>query len=156
MKRASTNFLRLAIILVGLGVLALCIFALPAMWHGGSEEFPAATNALLLIVIGMYVTAAPFFFGLWQTFKLLKYIDQGTAFSQASVQALRKIKYCAGIIAIMYVGGTPLLIPIAHADDAPGVVLICAVIAGAPVVIAVFAAVLQRLVENAVGVTNNK
>lgn len=152
MKRGSTIFLRLAVFVIGLAVLALCVFALPSMWKGGSEEFPAASQAILLIMIGMYASAVPFFIALWQTLRLLSYIDHNKAFSELSVKALRNIKYCAVIIAIFYIAGVPLLLPIAEADDAPGLIIIGMVIAGAPVVVAVFAAVLQRLLQNAIDI----
>ena len=152
MKRGSTIFLRFAIFLMGIVVLALCIFALPEMWRGGSEEFPMASDAVFLIMIGLYVTAVPFFIALWHTLKLLSYIDHNTAFSDLSVKALKNIKYCAIIIAVLYVGGVPLLLPIAEADDAPGLVPIGMVIACAPIVIAVFAAVLEKLLQNAIDI----
>jgi hypothetical protein len=150
MKRGSTHFLRFVIFVLGAGVLALSIFGLPAMWDGGSEEFPEASRAVFLIMIGLYATTIPFFIALWQTLKLLKYIDQDRAFSDASVTALRNIKRCATAIAVLYVAGVPLLYPIADADDAPGLLLMGMVVAGAPIVIAVFAAVLQRLLRNAI------
>jgi hypothetical protein len=152
MKRGSTIFLRGALSLLGAGVLALCIFALPAMWKGGSAEFPGASHALFLIMIGMYATTVPFFFALWQTSNLLKYIDQNRAFSDLSVTALRNIKRCATIIAVLYVGGVPLLAPIAQADDAPGLMLLGMAVACAPIVVAVFAAVLERLLQNALDI----
>jgi len=150
MKRGSTNFLRLAIVIIGMGVLALCIFALPSMWTDGSKEFPAASYAVFLIMIGLYVTAIPFFVALWQTLKLLRYIDQNKAFSNLSVKALENIKHCAAIIATIYIGGIPLLFPIADADDAPGLIIFGTILAGAPLVVAVFAAILQRLLQNAI------
>jgi cytochrome bd-type quinol oxidase subunit 2 len=152
MKRKATNFLRIIIFLIGMGVLALCIFALPAMWKGGSEEFPMASRAFFLIMLGMYATATPFYFALWQTLKLLSYIDQNKAFSDLSMQALKNIKYCAIIISAFYVGGVPLLFPIADADDAPGLVAIGTAIACVPIVVAVFSALLQRLLKNAIDI----
>jgi len=152
MKKGSTHFLRFIIFLLGLGVLALYIFALPNMWKGGSEEFPAASRAVFLLMIGMYATAVPFFVALWQTLKLLNYIDQNTAFSDLSVKALKNIKYCATVIAALYVAGVPLLFPIANADDAPGMIIIGMGIACAPIAVAVFAAVLQRLLQNAIDI----
>ena len=131
-------------------VLALCIFALPEMWQGGSVEFPMVDYAIFLIMMGMYVTAVPFFIALWQTLKLLTYIDQNKAFSELSVKALRNIKRCAAIIAVLYVGGVPLLFPIADAEDAPGMLIIGMIIACAPITVAVFAAVLQKLLQNAI------
>ena len=151
-KLRSTNFLRLAIFIIGIVVLAFCIFGLPAMWKGGSEEFPVASFSVILIVISMYATAIPFFIALWQTLKLLSHIDQNKAFSDLSVKALKNIKYCAIIVAVFYIIDVPLLFPIAEADDAPGLIIIGAAIACAPIVVAVFAAVLQKLLQSAIDI----
>ncbi|MFA5134029.1 MAG: DUF2975 domain-containing protein [Patescibacteria group bacterium] len=152
MKQVSTNFLRFVIFIIGIGVLALCIFALPTMWKGGSKEFPTADHAVFLIMIGMYTAVIPFFIALWQALKLLSYIDQNKAFSDLSVKALKNIKYCAGVISILYIGGVPLLFPIAEADDAPGLMLIGMAIACAPIVVAAFAAILEKLLQNAIDI----
>src|SRR3989344_3216639 len=138
MNRWYTIFLRATIFVIGASVLALCIFALPSAWKGGSAEFPTASRSVFLIAIGLYVTAIPFFIALWQALKLLNYIDKGQAFSDLSVRALNKIKYCAILIGILYLGGVPLLFPIADADDAPGLVVIRFAIACIPIVVAAF------------------
>lgn len=150
MKNISTYFLRFMSFVFGLGVLALCIFALPSIWKGGSIEFPEASLAIYFIVIGLYVTAIPFFFGLWQVYKLLGYIDKDSIFSELSLGALRKIKYSAGVIALLYVGGVPLLLPIAEADDAPGLILIGMGIALIPVTVTVFSMILEKLLKQVV------
>lgn len=150
MKKISTNFLRFMISLIGLGVLALCIFALPSLWQDGSVEYPEASNAFLLIMIGMYATTIPFYFALWQTFKLLNYIDRNQAFSASAIKALRNIKYSALVISVIYVAGIPLLLPIAEADDAPGLMVFGPAFACAPVAVTAFSAVLQRLLETAI------
>jgi hypothetical protein len=150
MEKGSTLVLKTTVLFMGAVVVALCIFALPSIWKGGSAEFPEASRSVYLIVIGLYATTIPFFIALWQTLKLLSYIDKNTAFSDLSVEALKKIKYCAIVIAIIYMAGLPLLLPIAEADDAPGLLLFGFVIACAPIVIAVFAAVLQRLLRSAI------
>ncbi|HEY9480747.1 MAG TPA: DUF2975 domain-containing protein [Candidatus Paceibacterota bacterium] len=152
MKKGSTYFLRFAVFIMGLIVLALCIFALPSIWKGGSAEYPSASNSVFLIVIGLYATTIPFFIALWQTLKLLGYIDRNTAFSELSVRALRNIKRSWTVISILYIAGVPLLFPIADADDAPGLILIGAAIACAPITVAVFAAVLERLLKNAIDI----
>jgi hypothetical protein len=152
MKKGSTFFLRAVIIVMGLVVLALEIFALPSIYKGGSAEYPEASRALLTIMAIMYISAIPFYIALWQTLKLLGYIDKNIAFSDLSVKALKNIKYCAIAVSVAYFVIVPFLIPIAEADDAPGLVLIGGVIACAPVVIAVFAEVLQRLLKNAIDI----
>lgn len=150
MVKKGTWILRAAVLGLGLIVLALCIFALPSMWRGVSEQYPVASYALFLVAVGMYMTTVPFYVALWQTLKLLSYIDKNLAFSELSVQALRNIKICAAVIGALYVGGIPLLYPIADADDAPGLILIGTAFACTPIVVAIFAAVLERLLGEAI------
>lgn len=150
MKKSSTFILKGTVFFLGAVVIALCIFALPSAWKGGSAEFPTASTAVICIVMILYATVVPFFIALWQTLKLLSYIDKHIAFSDLSVNALKKIKYCAISIAAFYFINVPLLFPIADADDAPGLLIVGFVIACAPVVVAVFAAVLERLLKNAI------
>jgi MFS superfamily sulfate permease-like transporter len=142
MKRGTTLFLKIAVILIGIPVLALCIFWLPSF--ANYLHYP--------VLIGMYAAAIPFFFALYQALKLLSYIDKNKAFSELSVKALKNIKYCAITIGVLYAGLIPLLIPIADADDAPGLVGIPVIIIFASSTIAVFAAVLQKLLKEAIDI----
>ncbi|HET8574797.1 MAG TPA: DUF2975 domain-containing protein [Candidatus Paceibacterota bacterium] len=144
MKKGSTWFLRGVVCLVGIAALALCLFVLPIGLRGD------ATGMYKPIVLGMYVSAIPFFWALYQTLKLLGYVDKNTAFSELSVRALKNIKYCAFVVSGLYTIGTPYIFHVADKDDAPGVVAITLVIIFASFVIAVFAAVLQRLLQNAI------
>lgn len=148
MKSGSTLFLQGIIVLLGLAAIAICVFALPEIWKGGPVEYPSASFAIRLIVIGLYATAIPFFIALWQALKLLRYIRENKAFSDLSVNALRNSKRCWAVIALLYLGGVPLLLPIAQADDAPGLLPIGLIISFAPVTVAVFAAVLERLLRS--------
>lgn len=150
LKQGSTWFLRGAIIFLGLGILALCIFAFPTMSKSMLIEFPNLIYPWQLILTGMYATVVPFFFALYQGLKLLNYIDQNKAFSDLSVRALKYIKSSAITMGVIYVMGMPLFFSIANADDAPGVVIVGMIITCAPLVIAVFAAILQKLVQNAI------
>jgi hypothetical protein len=129
---------------MGLVVLALCIFVLP---QGIAQEWN--TN-LLPVVISMYGAAIPFYVVLYQTLVLLNLIDKNKAFSDASVKALGRIKVSAAIIAALYTISLPYFYYVAQSEDAPGVMVIGSLFAGAPLVIAVFAAVLQKLLYNAI------
>jgi hypothetical protein len=152
MKRASTHFLRFALFVMAAIVLALCMFALPSMWRGASAEFPYATAAVSGIVVILGLSAIPFFVALWRANTLLGNIDRNAAFSEGSVDALRSIKRCAIVIAVLLWINVPLLFPIAEIDDAPGLVLFGAAFACAPIVVAVFAAILQKLIQNAIDI----
>jgi hypothetical protein len=138
--------LRAVIFLIGAGVLALCVIVLPAAIV--SEE----AGYYRPLLLGMYVPALPFFAALYQTLRLLSYIDQNKAFSPLSVKALKKIKYCAIAISVLYASGMPYIVYVADRDDAPGAVAIGLIIIFASFVIAVFAAVLERLLQNAIDI----
>ncbi|NEU05650.1 DUF2975 domain-containing protein [Clostridium senegalense] len=142
MKRYSTIFLKISVILIGIPILALCIFLLPGF-----------INYLHLpILMGVYATAISYFFALYQVLKLLNYIDKNKAFSELSVKALKYIKYCANTISVIYAVIIPFLFPIAEVDDAPGLIAFPIIIVFASVVIAVFVAVLQRLLQDAIDI----
>lgn len=145
-KKGSTLFLRGVILLIGAGVLAICVFVLP---HGIAAENDGYYRPIFL---GLYVSAVPFFLVLYQTLKLLHYIDKNTAFSDLSVQSLKTIKYCAVTISTLFTIGLPYIYYAANRDDAPGVLALALVIILASAAIAVFTAVLQRLLKNAIDV----
>ena len=156
MKRGSTIFLRGAVSLFGVAVLALCIFGLPqfAVWF--TQDAAAMTSVgnhlYYPILIWLYAPAIPFFTVLYQTFKLLGYIDRKTAFSYLYIKALQKIQHCDVAMGIQYLLGMPLVYFSAQVEDAPGLVLIGAAFACSPLVIATFAAVLRRLLKEAVDI----
>ena len=150
MKQPSTLFLKAVLVLIGLAVLTFCIFAIPAIANGIGIEFPSIAPLRHAILVGLWATAVPFFIALYQAFKLLSYIDKNIAFSDLSVKALRNIKYAAIAMSGLYMLGMPVVFMIAEADDAPGAVLFGLLFACSPIVIAVFAAVLQKLVKSAI------
>jgi len=148
MKQGTTLFLRIAVILMGIPVLALGIVAIP--WLMNNPVSTSYSHLLYPIIIGMYVSTIPFFVALYQAFKLLIYIDKNKAFSYLSVKALKNIKFCALIICSVYVIALPFVFLVAELDDAPGLVIVGMVPSFASLVIAVFAAVLQRLLKEAI------
>ncbi len=148
MKRGSTIFLKIAVFLIGTPVLVLCIFSLP--WLANNPINPEYGHILYPIIVGTYLTVIPFYIALYQAFKLLSYIDKNKSFSLISVKALKNIKYCAITISILYVVMMPFIYLVADKDDAPGLIIIGMVPIFASIVIAVFAAVLQRLLGEAI------
>ncbi|HDR3889249.1 TPA: DUF2975 domain-containing protein [Bacillus cereus] len=152
MKQRSTLFLKTAIILIGIPVLALCIFLVPNIGNYAAELYPDIAYIKYLILINLYATVVPFYFALYQAFKLVSFIDKGNAFSKLSVRALKKIKQCAVTISILYVVGMPLFYLVAERDDAPGIIILGMLLIFSSMVIAVFAAVLQRLLKDAIDI----
>lgn len=148
MKQGSTLFLKIAVFLIGAPVLALGIFGVTYLVNNPAN--PNYAHILYPIVIGMYISVIPFFVALYQAFKLLSYIDKSLAFSDFSVKALQKIKFCAMTMSGVYIVILPFIFLVAELDDAPGLVIVGMVPIFAPMVIAVFAAVLQRLLQEAI------
>jgi hypothetical protein len=150
MKRGSTLFLKIVIVLIGIPVLALCIFLVPEIANYAVKLYPDFSIIKYYVFIDLYASAIPFYIALYQAFKLLGYIDKNIAFSEKSVQVLKNIKNCAITISGVYVAGMPLFYLIGEKDDAPGVIVIGMVMIFASMVIAVFAAVLQKLLKDAI------
>ncbi|GHI00119.1 DUF2975 domain-containing protein [Neobacillus kokaensis] len=152
MKKVSTLFLKIAVILIGIPVLALCIFLVPELANVTVKLLPNFAYIKYLVYAVFYASAIPFYYALYQAFKLLRYIDKNEAFSEISVKALEKIKYCAITISILHVLTLPLFYLFAENDDAPGVIFVGLVVPFASMVIAVFAAVLQKLLQEAIDI----
>lgn len=148
--RTSTWFLRLVLIVIAVMAALLCLFAFPEMWRSFDFEDQMLAKPMRGVIIRWYISAIPFVVGLWQSWKLLGYIDRGVAFSELSTSALRRINQCAVIIAVVMASALPFFYGFAEIDDAPGVVVVGTMFVGAPIVVAVFAALLQKLLRNAI------
>jgi len=146
MKHSSTLFLQSVIFLIGIVVLYACVVGIP--WLVGAPGLGGYDPILL----SLYIPTIPFFFALFQATRLLNYIDTNRAFSVLSVKAFRSIKLCAVSIAGFFAIALPYIFYVADKDDSPGALLIGLVIMFASLVIATFAAVLQKLVQNAVDI----
>jgi hypothetical protein len=155
MKKGSTLLLKLAVIVMGIPVLLIAVLILPKIvleamgFIGEGMQLPWIVLGLMAI---MYISAIPFYMALYQALKLLGYIDRNEAFSELSVGSLKIIRNCAFTISALYVAALPFIFMIAQWDDAPGLALLGLVIVGAALVIAVFAAVLQRLLKQAIDI----
>lgn len=125
----------------------LCIFLVPEIGHVAAEMLPDWAYINYFVIAIFYAAVIPFYLALYQAYKLLLFIDKNKAFSESSVIALKKIKYCAITISCLHVLNVPLFYLFAEIDDAPGAVFVGLVVPIASMVIAVFAAVLQRLFQ---------
>lgn len=148
MKQKSTFFLKTAIMIIGLPILALSLFGAYLLIQNPAN--PKYAFILYPIVIGLYSSTVPFYMALYKAFKLLTYIDQGIAFSERSEGALKHIKYYTSAFCLIYVALLPMVFLLAEKDDAPGIILLGLVPIFASLILAVFAAVLQRLFKEAI------
>ena len=145
-----TIFLQGVIVLIGIGALALLL------WEPHIEGRNAHATLFEIyfndpFLAYAYLASMPFFVALYQAFKVLGYIRQNKAFSQATVKALRTIKFCAlGIIGFVAVG--ELFIMLNDSDDRAGGVFIGILITFGSVVSATAVAMFERILQNAVDI----
>ena len=151
MKRSSTIFLQVVIVLVG--IVALAVMIRFPMTEGAAVNKDLFSIYFNPFIMCGYIASIPFFVALYQGFKLLRYIGQNKVFSLRSVKTLRIIKYCAIILSASIVMAA-LCIRIFHdkSDDPAGFIAMCTVTTFISVVIASAAAVFERLLQSALDI----
>lgn len=153
MKRSSTVFLQVVIVLIGIGVLAALL------WEPHLEGRNAQATFFEIyfkdpFLAYVYLGSIPFFVGLYQAFKVLGYAGQNSVFSQAAVNSLRAIKYCALITAGAIVAADAFLMVAARSngEDAAGAVMLGLVATFTSIIIATASAVFERVLQSAVDI----
>ncbi len=151
MKRGSTIFLRVVIILIGM--VALVVMIRFPLTEGRAVNLDLFSIYADPFIVYGYVASIPFFVALYQAFKLLGYIGQNKVFSLSSVRALRTIKYCAIIQSALIVMAV-LYIRIFHVkdDDPAGFIAISILATFISIIIATAAAVFERFLQNAIDI----
>ena len=142
-------FLQGVVVLVAFGALAFML------WEPHIEGRNAHATVYQIyfkdpFLVFAYVASIPFFMALYQTFRLLGFVEQNRVFSPATVKALRTIKHCA-IAIIAFVAMGEIIIMFGNSDDRAGGVFIGILISFGSLVIASAAAMFERILQSAVG-----
>ena len=153
--RRETMILKIAVIMLGIPVAALSVLLLPWIARDAAQSSIRMAYVIYGILILMYISVVPFFAALYQGVRLLGYIDSNKAFSELSLNTIQKIRRCAAAISIIYLFAMPLFYIVAEIDDAPGVILVGMIFVFAPLTVAVFAAILKKLLKNAIDLKND-
>ncbi|OGH85349.1 MAG: hypothetical protein A2294_01085 [Candidatus Magasanikbacteria bacterium RIFOXYB2_FULL_38_10] len=153
MKKSSTIFLQVVIMLIGIVALAIMIrFPLTEGRAANLDLFSIYADPF--IIYG-YLASIAFFVALYQAFKLLGYIRQNKVFSLESVKSLRNIKYCA-IVLSCFIVIAAIYIRVSfngNADDDPaGFIAVSIVAIFISIVIATAAAVFEKTLQSAVDI----
>ncbi|UED80137.1 DUF2975 domain-containing protein [Lysinibacillus sp. CD3-6] len=98
-KLSSIFFLKTIAFLIGVAVLAVCVYWLPQAAIRDAKVRPGdySIYPLLICAYGVCIT---FFVALYQIYKLLSYININNAISELSIKSLKVIKKCAFTIII--------------------------------------------------------
>ncbi|MEK7103013.1 MAG: DUF2975 domain-containing protein [Patescibacteria group bacterium] len=146
MKRSVILLFKVLIVLIGIGALALLLWE-PHLEgrnaHATLFEIYFKDPFLALV----YVGSIPFFAVLYKAFKVLGYAGQNMLFSQATVNALRTIKYCAFTI-IGFVVVEEVIIILNHGnDDAAGGIFMGILITFGSIIVVTATTMFERIVH---------
>ena len=152
MKRSSTIFLQVLIVLIGIGALALLL------WEPHVEGRNAHATLFEIyfkdpFLAYVYTASLAFFVGLYQAFKVLGYAGRNQEFSPSAVRSVRTIKYCA-VMLVGFAAIAEAIIMFGNSDDRAGGGVIGAVIFFAALVVATATVILERALQNAVDMTS--
>lgn len=150
MKRGSTIFLQVVIVLIGIGVLAFML----GMPHLEGRNKNATVFEIYFkdpFLAYAYTGSIAFFVALYQAFKLLRYVARNEVFSQHSVKALRTIKYCALTLVAFLLGAEAwFFIVMSGKDDIAGGVMMGLMLIFISTIIGTAAAVFEKTLQSAV------
>jgi hypothetical protein len=144
MKKNSTIFLQIVIMLVGIVALTFMLWE-P---HIEGRNVDATLFEIYFkdpFLACAYIVSIAFFAALYQAFKVLGYVRQNKTFSQATARSLRTIKYCMiTLVASLVAAEAYLFVAVRGKDDIAGGVAMGLFMIFVFVVIAIAAAVFER------------
>lgn len=150
LKKSSTLFLKIVILLISVLTFAGLV------WFPQTEGRAANLDLISIytdpVILYAYFGSVPFFFGLYQAFKLLNLIDMNKAFSGESVKTLRNMKYAALALIAFIIGAEIFLFIFGVEDDKAGPAALGFYLIFVTSILATASAVFQKLFQNAVDI----
>jgi hypothetical protein len=147
MKRSTAWFFQIALVLLGLGVLAFLLGA-P---HVEGRNAHATTFEIYFkdpFLAYVYAGSIPFFIALCRAIGLFGHAGRNGAFSPATLAALRVIKRCALILMGFVAGGAVFILIFGDKEDRPPGVFMSLLAALATGIMAFTAARFARKVQD--------
>lgn len=150
MKKGSSVFLQIVIVLIGIGALALLL------WEPHLEGRNAHATLFQIyfkdpFLAYAYIGSIAFFIALYQAFKLLGYAGRGEVFTQRSVRALRTIKHCAMTLVGFLAGAEAYFFLVQRSkEDIAGGVMMGLLLIFVSVIAGTMALVLEETLQSAV------
>ena len=149
-KRLSTIFLQVVIVLFGTGILAWLLWE-PHV-EGVNKNATFFEVYLDPFIAYIYLGSIPFFVAIYQGVKFLGYVGREETFSPSSVRALRIIKHCSLAVIAFVAGSAIFMIVEGDPEDRPAGVFLRLLIILPSVVVASAAFVAERIMQNAVDI----
>ncbi len=146
MKRAATIFFQVVIVLIAIGAIVFLLWEPQVEGRNIGETLFEIyfTDPFLAYA---YIGSIPFFVGLYQAFKALRYVGRRQTFSREVAQALRAVRYCALILICFVIGGEVIILLNRGSDDVAGGIFMGILVTLGSVVVATVAAIGERRVR---------
>lgn len=132
----------------GLVVLLLLIFAVPFEANRTAINNPEYAHFKFPVMAFLYITALPFYAGLYLGLKICRDILEGNDFTRENATALVRISQLALSEVVLYLGGGVILFILSAIN--PPIMLLTLMIIFVAAAIAIFSAVLSYFVNKAV------
>jgi hypothetical protein len=149
MKGSSTIFLQVVIVLIGIGALAFMLWE-PHV-EGANVHATLFQTYFNSFVVYAFIGSTPFFTALYHAFKVLGHVRQNKTFSQATVNSLRIIKYCA-LALIGFVAVSVIFMIGGDREDRPAGLFMRILVTFPSIIVATAAAISERILQNAVDI----
>lgn len=144
----AVRFLKVVILLFGIGSLGLSIIVFPHIYEqalSGSDSMALVLYGVIAVLIGALAAQCN---GLYHFYRLLMLITHDSTISQALLQRLHKVTKSTFVVAIIFMVGFPLFYLVGEVDDAPGVILLGMLFIITPLVITACLHILHKLFTN--------
>lgn len=148
MKRISAAFLQVAVVLIGIGSMAVLLWE-P---HIEGRNAHATTFEIYFkdpFLAYVYVGTIPYFVALYRASGLFGHARKNGEFSQVTVDALRAIKRCAMAIIGFVAGAVVIILMVGDKDDRPAGFFMALLFTVASSRVAIVAAMVARRWEDA-------
>lgn len=148
MKKILTILLQGIVVLIGISAFAFMLWE-PTIEGRNADATLFAVYFHDPFLAYVYAASILFFVVLYQVFRVLGYLRQHAAYSQATLRAARIIKYCALAFAACIAAPVIYLLVVRPSDDIAGGVVIGTLIAFATFITAAITAFCERHIKHA-------
>lgn len=149
MKKISTTFLQVALVLIA--IVALVILIRFPQLEGRAKDLDLFSIYADPFIIYGYLISVAFFIALYKAFRLLGYVGNNKVFTADAVGALKSIKFCAIAAGIMIALAGIYIKFNHHPDDDPaGFLAMCMIAIFMSGVFATAAGIFEKILQNAI------
>ena len=148
LRKTSLVFLQIVLVLIGIAVFTFMLWEPHLEGRNiGATLFEIYFKDPFLAYV--YIGSIPFFIGLYKAFKALRRIAQNKTFSEATVQAVRTVRYCALATAGFIVGAELYLFIFQRGkDDVAGAAMLGFIATFISTVVAALVSVFEQTLQN--------